>query len=129
MHHLGAVPGIEMQQHLRVGGRAEAHAFGLELPAQCRIVVDLAVEDDDKPPVVADHRLRGALGEIEDGKPAMSKAAAPIFTPPRARSIRPAFTHRLPRREQLSFGWRARRRVIGEDAVQTAHGSITIGAR
>ena len=93
-----------MQQHLRIGGRAETHAFGLELLAQRRIVVDLAVEDDDEPSVFADHWLRSALREIEDGKPAMAKTAPPILTPPDPRSVRPASTHRLPRREQLSFG-------------------------
>ena len=90
----------------------KAHAFGLELLAQRRIVVDLAVEDDDEPSVVADHWLRGALREIEDRKPAVTEAAASILAPPHPRAVRPASTHRLSssraaqlRLEQLAAEW------------------------
>ena len=50
-----------VQQHLGVGGRAEARATRLELGAQLVVVVDAAVEGDGEAEVVVDHRLRAAL--------------------------------------------------------------------
>src|SRR4029077_7364990 len=48
VHYLGAMTRVEVQERLRVGGGAEARAVGLELGAQLRIVVDLAIEHDDE---------------------------------------------------------------------------------
>ena len=82
MHHLGAMTRVEVQEHLRIGGRAEARAVGLELDAQLRIVVDLAVEHDDEPAVFTDHRLRSALGEIDDRRAADARGRNAGHCPP-----------------------------------------------
>ena len=110
-----------MQQHFRVGGRAEARAVGLEFRAQLRIVVDLAVEHDDEPAVVTHHRLRSSVGEIDDREPSMPQAATPVPAPPHARSIGASCTHRLSRLQKLGFLRRAGRRVIRKNAVYAAH--------
>ena len=83
MHHLGAVARVEMQERLRVGGRAEARAVGLEVHAQLRIVVNLAVEHDDETAVFTCHRLGSTVGKVEDREPSMPQAAAPVRGPPR----------------------------------------------
>ena len=60
-----------LQQHLGVAGGAEAHPRALELRPQLLVVVDDAVEDDRQAELVVDHRLRAALGEVDDREPAM----------------------------------------------------------
>ena len=57
---------------------------GLELRAQLRIVVDLAVEHDDETAVFTRHRLGGAVGKVEDRQPTMPEAATPVRAPPGA---------------------------------------------
>jgi hypothetical protein len=52
MYHLAAVTLVEMQKCLRVGGRAEVGAVRFEFSTELRIVVNLAVEHDDKPTVL-----------------------------------------------------------------------------
>src|SRR5580700_1188374 len=52
VNHPCAVTRVEMQECLRVGGCAEVGAFRLEFSAELRIVVNLAVEHDDKPTVL-----------------------------------------------------------------------------
>jgi hypothetical protein len=64
--HRRPVQGVEVQQRLGVGRGAEPAALRLDLGAQGGQVVDLAVEDDDEPAVLAGHRLGGALGQVDD---------------------------------------------------------------
>ncbi len=66
VHHRSAVARVEVQQRFGIGGRAEAHALGLEFGAQRPVIVDLAVEGDDDVAVGAGHRLGGAVGQVED---------------------------------------------------------------
>src|ERR1700677_2525906 len=82
MDHLGAVTRVEMQQHLRVGGRAEAGAVRLELGTELRIIVDLAIEYDDETAVFTGHWLRSTVGEVDDRKPSMPEGAMSVRAPP-----------------------------------------------
>ena len=60
---------VEVDEHLGVGvRRAEAMAGRLELRPQLGVVVDLAVLDDDDPPVLVGDRLVAAL-EVDDREP------------------------------------------------------------
>ncbi len=56
---------VEVDEHLGVGGGAEAVAAALELTAQLAVVVDLAVLDDDDAAVLVGDRLIAA-GEVDD---------------------------------------------------------------
>src|ERR1700691_2549074 len=82
MYHLGAMARIEMQEHLGVGGRAEAGAVRLEFGAELRIIVDLAIEYDDETAVFTGHWLGSTVGEVDDRKPSMPEGAMPVRTPP-----------------------------------------------
>src|SRR5207248_8687144 len=72
MHTLGSprLPGGK--DDLRVGARAESRAACLELLAQRRKVVDLAVEDDPDRVVGVRHRL-GAGHEVDDRQPTVAE--------------------------------------------------------
>src|SRR5262249_33124925 len=56
------------QQHLGIAARRESPAAGRQLVAQVTIVVDLAVEDQRRGPVVTRHRLP-PRDEIDDRQP------------------------------------------------------------
>src|ERR1700680_533941 len=75
MYHLGAITCIEMQERFRVGSRAKVGAVPLELSAELRIVVDLAVEDNDKLTVITCHWLGSSVGKVDDRKPSMAQTA------------------------------------------------------
>ena len=62
-----------MQQHLGVRFGAEGEAFGLQLFAQLAVVVDFAVKDQHQRAAVIQHGLCALLGEVDDGKSAMSQ--------------------------------------------------------
>ena len=65
-------PPVEgLEQHLGVGGGEEAVAVALQLLAELAEVVDQAVEDGGQAELVVDHRLRAALGQVEDLQPAV----------------------------------------------------------
>jgi hypothetical protein len=55
----------------------------LELDAQLRVVVDLAVEHDDETAVFTCHRLGSTVGKVDDREPSMPEAATPVRGPPR----------------------------------------------
>src|SRR6202050_2748015 len=95
MYHLGAVTRVEMQQHLRVGARAEAGAVRLEFGTELRIIVDLAIEYDDEAAVFTGHWLGRTVGEVDDRKPSMPESAMPVRAPPGTRPIWAACTHRV----------------------------------
>jgi hypothetical protein len=82
MYHLGAVTRVEMQEHLRVGGRAKAGALCLEFGTELRIIVDLAIEYDDETAVFTGHWLGSTVGEVDDRKPSMPEGAMPVRAPP-----------------------------------------------
>src|SRR2546430_6683187 len=84
MHHLGAVARVEVQERLRVGGRAEACTLGFELHTQLRIIVNLDIEHNDGAAALSCHRLGSAVGKIDDRKASMPQAAMPVPTPPGA---------------------------------------------
>ena len=59
---------IALDDHLRVGARAELVAEPLELTTHLVVVVDLAVEHDHEVAVGAVHRLGTGRAQIEDGE-------------------------------------------------------------
>src|ERR1700732_1305525 len=64
MYHLGAVTSIEVQERLRVGSRAKVGAVLLEFSAELRIVVDLAVENNDESTILTCHWLGSSVGKV-----------------------------------------------------------------
>ena len=64
---------VGLQHHLGVAVGEEAQPRGFELAPQLAVVVDAAVEDDRQPELGVDHRLRAALGEVDDPQPAMTE--------------------------------------------------------
>src|SRR5258706_13614569 len=117
------MPCIQMEQGLGVGGRAKADAVSFELVAQRGVIVDFTIERDDKPSILARHRLRSTIREIEDRETPMGKSAAPRCVPPNARTVGPARAHRIAGLQELAFIGCARRRVEGENAVYPAPGN------
>src|SRR6266550_1095378 len=83
------------EQDLSVAGRAEAVAGGAELVAQLDIVVDLAVEDDDKLAILRGHRLMAGGTQVEDGETAKPEAHLVIEVQARVirASVRDALRH------------------------------------
>ena len=63
----------------------------LELGAQLAVVVDAAVEDDRSEAVA--HRLRAALGQVDDRQPPVHEAC--VSVEPHAGAVRPARRERL----------------------------------
>src|SRR5688572_2152584 len=87
MHHRFAPLGIEVQQDLRVRLAAKFAALGLEAEAQMTVVVDLAVERNDRSAIAARHRLRACVGEIDDRQAPMAEAETAIVRKERAHAI------------------------------------------
>ena len=82
-----------LEQHLGVGVGEEAVAVALQLLAELAEVVDQAVEDGGQAQLVVDHRLRTALGEVEDLEPAVPERGASHRV--HAGSVRPTAVHGL----------------------------------
>ncbi len=72
--HLGAIAGIEQQQHLGIGGRATGDALPGQLGAQLSIVEDLAIEDDPIAALIVAHRLVGLGPRVDDRQPPVGEA-------------------------------------------------------
>src|SRR5205823_5297636 len=121
LEHRAPVAGVEMQKRFRIGRRAEARALGLELGAQLRIIVNLAVEHDVDAAVLARHRLRGALREIEDRKPPMAEPAAAVVRPGDAFGVGTARAHVVARGKKLGEARLAGGGVVRKDTVNAAH--------
>src|SRR5262245_27107955 len=62
----------------------------LELGANTKMVVDLAVESDCEAPALAAHRLRAGLRQLENGQPAMPERNARGRVDPDPARIGPA---------------------------------------
>jgi hypothetical protein len=94
----------------------EGEAVALELRAQLAVVVDAPVEDDGQAEILVDHRLRAALGEVDDRQPPVGQADAAVH--PLARAIGP------PRRERRAHARErvaVRRRVAAQLSGDPAH--------
>src|SRR6185312_6944533 len=76
-----------MDDHLGVAPCAEAVAGTLEFRNQLLEIVDFAVENDCDRMVLVEHRLL-AMGDVDNGEPAVTKADAAIDV--ESRSVRPA---------------------------------------
>jgi hypothetical protein len=72
--HVLAPLGIPREDHLGVGLEAELVPLGHQLGLELAEVVDLAVEDDDEPPVGAPHRLVGLVRGVDDRQPPVPEA-------------------------------------------------------
>src|SRR5213593_533212 len=65
----------------------------LELLANLRVVVDLAVERDGDGAGIVHHRLRRVGREIDDGEPPVAERAAAIRSAPESHPVRTAMRH------------------------------------
>src|ERR1700761_2561518 len=90
------VPRVEVKDHLGVTGGPKLDPIALERSPQARIVVDLAIEDEDFA-ARSEHRLR-ATGEVDDRQPAVSKTDTAIFAHPRTGAVGPAVVNGLAHR-------------------------------
>jgi hypothetical protein len=66
VEHFHAAVAIQVQEHLGIGAGAKDVTAFLQLAAQRSVVVDLAVERHRQPTIRGLHRLRRAIGEIDD---------------------------------------------------------------
>ncbi len=97
-----------LEQHLGVGGGEEGVAGRLELRPQLAVVVDDPVEDDRQSERRVDHRLRAALGEVDDRQPPVGEAGAAVE--PQAVAVGPARRQRLAHPQQRGAVGRPPRR-------------------
>ena len=106
---------VGLQDDLRVGGRAEQAAAGLQLLPQLHVVVDLAVEDDHRS--LGGHGLLPA-GQVDDREALVGEGHRPLREP--TGRIRSAVTDGGGHadREVLAGGLT----VESEDARDSAHG-------
>ena len=84
---------VEREQNLGVGARAEDVAAAFEAVAERAEVVDLAVERDVQPPVVARHRLCAGVGEVEDGEAPVAEPGGAVVARPHALAVWAAHGH------------------------------------
>ena len=73
VHHVLAHPGVDLQQHLGVRGRAQRYALLPQFLAEFQVVVDLAVVDHPVPAVRGPHRLVPAGRQVDDRQPTYSR--------------------------------------------------------
>src|SRR5215218_7939119 len=87
-----------VQDHLGIGmvGQPTVPAELLELAADIKVVVDLAVVDEPERAVLVRHRLIGFVGEVDDLEPSKAKANAAVVGDPQALTVRPSMDERLP---------------------------------
>jgi hypothetical protein len=97
---------VEVRDDLGVAAAAEAVPLGLQVLAQLRVVVDLAVDDDGDLAVLVRHRLAARLGQIDDREPAVAERDGAVGV--EAEAVGPAVHHRG--REELDGS--SRRRVL-----------------
>src|SRR5438045_294650 len=119
MHHLSAVAGIEVQKRFGIRRCSELDSFGLQLRAQFRVVVDLAIEYNDETTVFANHRLRRAIRQIEDRQTAMGQTATAVCTPPGPRPIWSPRPHGFAGGQELRLLRSTSSCLIRKDAVQS----------
>jgi hypothetical protein len=67
---------IALEQHLGVGARVEVAAPALELRPELLVVVDLTIEYDPGAARARRHRLKAAVGEIQNCQPAVAQRNA-----------------------------------------------------
>src|SRR5205807_5075621 len=75
VHHIGAVARVKMKERFCIRSCAEMRTIRFKLDPQLRVVVDLPVKHDDETAIVTAHRLRCAVGQIEDGEASVSEPA------------------------------------------------------
>jgi len=73
---------VEMNDDFAVRVGAEPVALALQFPAEFRVVVDLAVEDEPHGAVLVGQGLPARLGEVDDGEPPVAEPDRhPTFVP------------------------------------------------
>src|SRR5688572_19081382 len=70
---------ISREDYFRIAGGLETVAFAGELGPEFLVVVNLAVEDDPEPAVMARHRLVSAWGQIKDRETPEPKGKIEVF--------------------------------------------------
>ena len=99
----------------------KTYALRFQVRTQRPVIVNLAVEDDDDLAVGARHRLRGAIRQIDDGKPAMAEADAAVRGQPFALAVGAARRHVVADGAQLGQVDGIGGVVIGVKAGKAAH--------
>ena len=117
---------VELQHHLGVGVGTEATALGFELGLELAVIVDLAVEGDGERAVGAVHRLRAALGKIDDGEPPVGEADPAVGRQPVAAAVGAARRHAGVHAPELGAIDRRGDVEVGGDAGYSTHGRRTI---
>ena len=74
------------QQRFRIGvpSPCQARTLGVQSPSELRMVVDLAVEDDDASPRGGQHRLMASRRQVDDGQALVSQRDAGLAVEPDA---------------------------------------------
>ena len=116
---------VHAENDFGVRRRIERLAVALELGAQLGEVVDLAVERQHHPAVAAEHRLVGAIADVDDGETTVTEAGAAIGGEPGPGGVGAARPHGLTGARQLIEIDRRRAGAKGDDAIDAAHGSGT----
>ena len=117
---------VQVQQDFGVGFGAEDVALRFELAAQFAVVVDLAVEGDDELAVGAVHRLRAALGEVDDGQAAVAQGDSSVIGEPFALAVGAAGGHVVADGAQFGPVRRGGGGVEGVEAGYAAHGGLGV---
>jgi len=88
-----------------------------EVDAQLAMVVDLAVEDQERPGLLVPHWLRGCIGQVEDAEPRMGQRQPGIAA---GRDQLPAAAVGTPVRERRDHPRRNRFHPIGRPRAEGA---------
>src|SRR5690606_36362789 len=102
-----------------IGAGAEGVTAPFEAGAEGLVVVDLAVERDHKRAVVARHRLRAGLGEVDDGEAAVGERGATVGSRPEPLAVRAALGHVVARTRECRGVHGGS--VAGEDGGDATH--------
>ena len=106
---------VAVQQRFGIGLREE-RKIRLQLLAQLEVVIDLAVEDQDRVAVLADHGLMAGGRKIDDGEPAESERGVVVGI--NAPIVRAAVAHQI-RGAHHALGHL--RRVRSDGSKNSAH--------
>ena len=92
---------VAVQQRFGVAVTAEPHPELFQFPTQFRVVVDLAIENDDIASGFIAHRLRAGFRKIDDGQARVTERDLAIRRGPSARRVRPARAQPLQRNGKI----------------------------
>ncbi len=112
-------PGVvSLEQHLCVAVGGEAVTLGPQPLLEFAVVVYLTVVDHAQAELRIDHRLVGAVGQVDDGQPPMSEGLVVLAV--QTVRVGPAGGHAPAHGLDALFGWRIVRQC--QFAADAAHG-------